>query len=79
MTTKLDQAKRIGFDIELFFEDLYYVAQDLPGGATSENQVEAARIIRSMCKYIVTSIRYAGALLSPRVIFTSDHTNQNSG
>ena len=48
--TKLDQAGRYGFDIELFFEDLYYVARSLPGGATQDNQLRAAGMIRSMCE-----------------------------
>ena len=38
-----------GFDIELFYEDLVYVAKDLPGGASIENLLEAAHIIRSLC------------------------------
>ena len=46
---KLDQAARYGFDIELFWEDLHYVAQSLPGGPTSENLLDAARRIRFMC------------------------------
>jgi len=49
MPTKLDQAARYGFDIELFYEDLYYVARSLVGGPTTDNQVNAARLIRSMC------------------------------
>ena len=46
---KLDQAARYGFDIELFYEDLHYVAQSLVGGPTPNNQIEAARTIRRMC------------------------------
>ncbi|KAF7188674.1 3-dehydroshikimate dehydratase [Pseudocercospora fuligena] len=49
LPSKLDQAARYGFDIELFYEDLYYVAKDLPGGATPENHIEAARYVRSLC------------------------------
>ena len=49
MPTKLDQAARCGFDIELFYEDLEYVSRVLPGGSTSENKLQAARIIRVMC------------------------------
>lgn len=49
MQSKLDQAARYGFDIELFYEDLYYVAKSLSGGPTLENQLTAAKIIRSMC------------------------------
>jgi 4-hydroxyphenylpyruvate dioxygenase len=50
MPSKLDQAARYGLDIELFYEDLYYVASSLAGGATPENQIEAAKLIRSMCE-----------------------------
>ncbi len=46
---KLDQAARYGFDIEVFYEDLHYVAQALPGGPTSDNQLQAAKMIRKMC------------------------------
>ncbi|TKA83844.1 hypothetical protein B0A55_00113 [Friedmanniomyces simplex] len=49
MPEKLDQAARYGFDIELFYEDLYYIAKSLPGGPTPENQLAAAHLIRSMC------------------------------
>ena len=49
MPSKLDQAARYGFDIELFFEDLYYVADSFTGGATPQNQMKAAKLIRSMC------------------------------
>ncbi|KAF2771185.1 3-dehydroshikimate dehydratase [Teratosphaeria nubilosa] len=45
---KFDQAARYKLDIELFFEDLLYVARELPGGDTPENQLEAARIIRKL-------------------------------
>lgn len=44
---KLDAAARYGMDIELFYEDLQYVAKELPGGATPENHLAAAHIIRS--------------------------------
>lgn len=47
---KLSQAARYGFQgIELFHEDLEYLAKTYPGGATPENQVLAAHAIRSMC------------------------------
>ncbi|PIA98126.1 3-dehydroshikimate dehydratase [Cercospora beticola] len=49
MPSKLDQAARYGFDLELFYEDLYYVAKELPGGATPENHIRAARYIRQLC------------------------------
>lgn len=49
MPAKLDQAARHGFDIELFYEDLYYVARSLPGGPTPDNHISAAKTIRSMC------------------------------
>lgn len=47
---KLDQAAKYGFDIEMFYEDLYYVAKSLPGGANPQNHLEAARLIHSMCR-----------------------------
>jgi 4-hydroxyphenylpyruvate dioxygenase len=46
---KLDQAAKYGLHIELFYEDLHYVAKGLPGGATVDNEVEAAHIIRALC------------------------------
>lgn len=49
LPSKLDQAARYGLDIEMFYEDLYYVAKELPGGPKPENQVAAAQIIRSLC------------------------------
>ncbi|CAK4030510.1 Hypothetical predicted protein [Lecanosticta acicola] len=49
LPSKLDQAARHGLDIELFYEDMLYVAQDLPGGATPANHIAAAHLIRSMC------------------------------
>ena len=50
LESKLDQAARYGFEgIEMFWEDLQYVARSLPGGPTSDNHLEAARVIRSMC------------------------------
>lgn len=49
LESKLDQAGKYGLDIEMFYEDLYYLAQSLHGGATPANQIEAAHMIRSMC------------------------------
>ena len=47
---KLDQAAAYGYNgIEVFFEDLEYLARSLPGGFTEENQLGAARLIRRMC------------------------------
>ncbi|OQO10852.1 hypothetical protein B0A48_04153 [Cryoendolithus antarcticus] len=46
---KLDAASKYGFDIELFYEDLLYIAKSLPGGATSANHLAAAHIVRSLC------------------------------
>ncbi|KAI1770306.1 xylose isomerase-like protein [Hypoxylon cercidicola] len=48
---KLDMARVYGFrGIELFHEDLLDVAQQLPGGATEDNELEAARIVRQLCQ-----------------------------
>src|ERR1700761_7981485 len=49
MRSKLDQAAKYGFDIELFYEDLEYMARSLPGGLTSDNLRQAAGNLRSMC------------------------------
>ncbi|KAI9744259.1 MAG: hypothetical protein M1818_002411 [Claussenomyces sp. TS43310] len=47
---KLDQANEYGYHgIEVFVEDLEYVAKALPGGLTDDNQLVAARKIRKMC------------------------------
>lgn len=46
---KLDQAARYGLDIELFFEDLDYLAQTMPASSSTERLKQAARKIRSMC------------------------------
>ncbi|KAI5857420.1 xylose isomerase-like protein [Durotheca rogersii] len=47
---KLDMAARYGYrGIELFHEDLFDIAQQLPGGATTDNQLEAAQTIRRLC------------------------------
>jgi 4-hydroxyphenylpyruvate dioxygenase len=46
---KLDAAAKYNMDIELFYEDLLYVAKSLPGGATPSNHLIAAQQIRSMC------------------------------
>ena len=45
---KLDEAAKYGLSIELFYEDLEYVAKSLPGGSVPCNLQAAARIIRSM-------------------------------
>lgn len=50
LTGKLDAAAKYNMDIELFYEDLLYVAKSLPGGATNENHLIAAQTIRSMCE-----------------------------
>ncbi|KAK4565392.1 hypothetical protein LTR86_004009 [Recurvomyces mirabilis] len=49
MPSKLDQASKYGFDIELFYEDLVYVAKAMPDGPTPQNLLAAAQIIRSLC------------------------------
>lgn len=46
---KLDAAAKYNMDIELFYEDLLYVAKSLPGGATNANHITAAQTLRSMC------------------------------
>ncbi|KAI0011876.1 xylose isomerase-like protein [Xylariaceae sp. FL0662B] len=47
---KLDMARLFGYrGIELFHEDLLDIAQQLPGGATGDNELEAAHIIRRLC------------------------------
>ncbi|XXH05305.1 hypothetical protein Hte_011730 [Hypoxylon texense] len=48
---KLDMALLFGFKgIELFHEDLLSVAQQLPDGATKDNELEAAGIVRRLCQ-----------------------------
>ncbi|CAM1511951.1 Fc.00g094640.m01.CDS01 [Cosmosporella sp. VM-42] len=48
---KLDMAQKYGFQgIEVFYEDLLHLAKALPGGATPENQVSAARTIHHLCE-----------------------------
>jgi 4-hydroxyphenylpyruvate dioxygenase len=50
LETKLDQAASYGYEgIEMFFEDLEYLAGSLPGGVTDGNRLEAARLARRMC------------------------------
>jgi 4-hydroxyphenylpyruvate dioxygenase len=46
---KLDAAAAYNMDIELFYEDLLYIAKSLPGGPSNANHIIAARTIRSMC------------------------------
>ncbi|KAI1652558.1 xylose isomerase-like protein [Daldinia decipiens] len=47
---KLDMARLYGYrGIELFHEDLLHLAQQLPGESISDNELEAARIIRRLC------------------------------
>ena len=48
---KLDQAAAYGLSgVEIFYEDLEYLAKAQPGGeATVDNQLAAARIIRDLC------------------------------
>ncbi|KAJ9649712.1 hypothetical protein H2201_001857 [Coniosporium apollinis] len=50
LPNKLDQAQKHGFEgIEVFYEDLDYFAQDMEGGATPENLLEAAHQIKKLC------------------------------
>ena len=50
LPAKLTEAQRYKLQgIELFYEDLEYVARALPGGFTPENELNAAYIIRQLC------------------------------
>jgi len=50
MEPKLRAAAAAGLPgIEIFYEDLHYIAKSLPGGATSANRIAAAHTIRSLC------------------------------
>lgn len=49
LPSKLDQAAANGLDLELFYEDLLYVATGLLGGASPENHIGASHIIRTWC------------------------------
>ena len=42
--------------IEIFYEDLHYLAESLPGGATPANQIAAAQITRSLCDLLSLDI-----------------------
>ncbi|KAI8623249.1 xylose isomerase-like TIM barrel [Xylariaceae sp. FL1651] len=47
---RIDMARLYGYQgLELFYEDLVNVAEQLPGGATQGNELEAAHIIRRLC------------------------------
>ncbi|KAI1174827.1 xylose isomerase-like TIM barrel [Nemania sp. FL0916] len=47
---KLDMAYMYGYQgLELFYEDLVDVAEQLPGGHSRENELNAAEIIRRLC------------------------------
>lgn len=50
LSTKLDAAAANGIQgVEIFYEDLEYVAKELPGGLTDANRLIAAQQIRHMC------------------------------
>jgi len=50
LPTKLDQARRYGLKgIEIFYEDLEYVAKELEGGATASNLLATAQHVRQLC------------------------------
>lgn len=50
LPSKLDQAKRFGYKgIEMFYEDIEYVAKELEGGATPANVLQASRAVRELC------------------------------
>ncbi|KXL51143.1 hypothetical protein M433DRAFT_140882 [Acidomyces richmondensis BFW] len=46
---KLDQAARYGFDVEMFYEDIQYLARTLPGGENRETIIAAAHVARMLC------------------------------
>ncbi|KAH6608511.1 3-dehydroshikimate dehydratase [Trichoderma cornu-damae] len=47
---KLSMARKYGFSgIELFYEDLLEIAKNMPGGATPENHISSAQLIRRYC------------------------------
>ncbi|MCJ1324332.1 hypothetical protein MMC10_000994 [Thelotrema lepadinum] len=47
---KLDQAAKNGIEgIEIFYEDLEYIAENLEGGLTPRNEIQAAGIIKVLC------------------------------
>ncbi|OTB02716.1 hypothetical protein M426DRAFT_61698 [Hypoxylon sp. CI-4A] len=48
---KLDMARLYGYrGIELFYEDLLQVAEQIPDGTTENRELEAAQIIRQLCQ-----------------------------
>ncbi|MCJ1257922.1 hypothetical protein MMC24_005750 [Lignoscripta atroalba] len=50
LPVKLDQAAAHGFQgVEIFYEDLEYLAREQSGGLTTQNQLKAAHIIRQLC------------------------------
>lgn len=49
LPTKLDAAAAHSLSLELFHEDLLYLAATFPGGPTPSNQLLAAQTIRSLC------------------------------
>lgn len=49
LPTKLDAAAQQSLSLELFHEDLVYLAATFPGGPTPSNQLLAAQTIRSLC------------------------------
>lgn len=51
LSHRLDLARSYGYNgIELFYEEVVHIAQELPGGHTPENELEAARIIGGLCR-----------------------------
>lgn len=50
LPNKLDQAKRFGYKgIEMFYEDIEYIAKEMEGGVTSANLLKASRTVRDLC------------------------------
>lgn len=51
LASKLDEAARIGFDVELFYEDVSYIADTMPMETNDSRLRAAAKEVRSMCDH----------------------------
>ncbi|RYP05081.1 hypothetical protein DL764_004042 [Monosporascus ibericus] len=48
---RLDMARAYGYEgIELFHEEIVHIAEQLPGGPTEQNELQAAHTIRNLCR-----------------------------